>query len=279
MIPLRYVRENISEEEIPLPHIAQESLSAALAVSGAICAGLLSSSAAAEQITVFAAASMTNAMARIEQDFEAGTGHDLIVSLAGTSVLARQIQQGAPADVFISANADWMDALEQDGLIEPGTRFDLLANALVLVAHGKDATPVAIGPDTDLAGLVGDGRLAMALVDAVPAGIYGKASLESLGLWDSVAPAVAQADNVRAALRLVATGEARLGIVYATDAVAEKDVSVIGSFPADSHPPIVYPAAVMAQSGKPAAAAALAYLRGPDARAAFEKQGFVVLGE
>jgi molybdate transport system substrate-binding protein len=277
MIPLRYVRENISEEEIPLPHIAQESLSAALAVSGAICAGLLSSSAAAEQITVFAAASMTNAMARIEQDFEAGTGHDLIVSLAGTSVLARQIQQGAPADVFISANADWMDALEQDGLIEPGTRFDLLANALVLVAHGKDATPVAIGPDTDLAGLVGDGRLAMALVDAVPAGIYGKASLESLGLWDSVAPAVAQADNVRAALRLVATGEARLGIVYATDAVAEKDVSVIGSFPADSHPPIVYPAADIAGRDLPAETEFLDYLRGPQAREAFEQQGFVVM--
>ena len=277
MIPLRYVRENISEEEIPLPHIAQESLSAALAVSGAICAGLLSSSAAAEQITVFAAASMTNAMARIEQDFEAGTGHDLIVSLAGTSVLARQIQQGAPADVFISANADWMDALEQDGLIEPGTRFDLLANALVLVAHGKDATPVAIGPDTDLAGLVGDGRLAMALVDAVPAGIYGKASLESLGLWDSVAPAVAQADNVRAALRLVATGEARLGIVYATDAVAEKDVSVIGSFPADSHPPIVYPAADIAGRALPAETEFLDYLRGPQAREAFEQQGFVVM--
>ncbi|MBO9456059.1 molybdate ABC transporter substrate-binding protein [Paracoccus sp. R12_1] len=277
MIPLRYVRENISEEEIPLPHIAQESLSAALAVTGAICAGLLSSSAAAEQITVFAAASMTNAMARIEQDFEAGTGHDLVVSLAGTSVLARQIQQGAPADIFISANADWMDALEQDGLIEPGTRFDLLANALVLVAHGKDAKPVAIGPDTDLAGLVGDGRLAMALVDAVPAGIYGKASLESLGLWDSVAPAVAQADNVRAALRLVATGEARLGIVYATDAVAEKDVSVIGSFPADSHPPIVYPAADIAGRDLPAETEFLDYLRGPQAREAFEQQGFVVM--
>ncbi|MGR3747370.1 molybdate ABC transporter substrate-binding protein [Paracoccus sp. (in: a-proteobacteria)] len=260
-----------------MPHIAQESLSAALAVTGAICAGLLSSSAAAEQITVFAAASMTNAMARIEQDFEAGTGHDLVVSLAGTSVLARQIQQGAPADIFISANADWMDALEQDGLIEPGTRFDLLANALVLVAHGKDAKPVAIGPDTDLAGLVGDGRLAMALVDAVPAGIYGKASLESLGLWDSVAPAVAQADNVRAALRLVATGEARLGIVYATDAVAEKDVSVIGSFPADSHPPIVYPAADIAGRDLPAETEFLDYLRGPQAREAFEQQGFVVM--
>lgn len=260
-----------------MPHSAHAGLSAALAVTGAICAGSLPSGAAAEQITVFAAASMTNAMARIEQDFEARTGHDLVVSLAGTSVLARQIQQGAPADIFISANADWMDALEQDGLIEPGTRFDLLANALVLVAHGNDAKPVAIGPDMDLAGLAGDGRMAMALVDAVPAGIYGKASLESLGLWDGVAPAVVQADNVRAALRLVASGEAGLGIVYATDAVAEKDVSVIGSFPADSHPPIVYPAADIAGRDLPAETEFLDYLRGPEAREALEQQGFVVM--
>lgn len=260
-----------------MPHSAHAGLSAALAVTGAICAGSLPSGAVAEQITVFAAASMTNAMARIEQDFEARTGHDLVVSLAGTSVLARQIQQGAPADIFISANADWMDALEQDGLIEPGTRFDLLANALVLVAHGNDAKPVAIGPDMDLAGLVGDGRMAMALVDAVPAGIYGKASLESLGLWDGVAPAVVQADNVRAALRLVASGEAGLGIVYATDAVAEEDVSVIGSFPADSHPPIVYPAADIAGRDLPAETEFLDYLRGPEAREALEQQGFVVM--
>lgn len=235
--------------------------------------------ARADDVLVFAAASLKNAMDEIAPAFEAATGDKLVVSLAGSSALARQIQAGAPADLFISANKNWMDTLEADGLVQSGTRVDLLANSIVLIAHGKDSSPVEISPALDLGALVGEGRLAMALVDAVPAGVYGKAALESLGLWESVSPKVAQADNVRAALALVAAGEAPYGIVYATDAAAEDDVTVVGTFPADSHPPIVYPAAVMAQSGKPAAAAALAYLRGPDARAAFEKQGFVVLGE
>ena len=235
--------------------------------------------AQAERITVFAAASMTNAMAEIEERFEAATGHDVVVSLAGSSALARQIQQGAPADIFISANPGWMDRLEADGLIEDGTRFDLLNNSIVLIAAGADAAPVEIGPEIDLAGLLGDGRLAMALVDAVPAGIYGKAALESLGLWQDVAGQVAQADNVRAALAFVATGEAPYGIVYATDAVAEDGVTVVGTFPADTHPPIVYPAADLANRDTDAEAAFLEYLRGPEARAAFERQGFVVVGQ
>ena len=230
-----------------------------------------------DTVTVFAAASLTNAMAEIETGFEAASGHDLVVSLAGSSALARQIQQGAPADVFISANPGWMDALEADGLLEEGSRFDLLNNAIVLIEHGADADPVTIDAELDLVGLLGEGRLAMALVDAVPAGIYGKASLESLGLWPAVAAHVAQSDNVRAALALVATGEAPYGIVYATDAVAEDDVTVVGTFPADSHPPIVYPAADLANRDTPAEAAFLDYLRGPEAREAFERQGFVVL--
>ncbi|WP_240722399.1 molybdate ABC transporter substrate-binding protein [Poseidonocella sp. HB161398] len=249
--------------------------SAALAAVAVLLAPAL---AAADQITVFAAASMTNAMAEIEDKFEAETGHELSVSLAGSSALARQIQQGAPADVFISANPGWMDTLEKDGLLAPDTRFDLLENSIVLIAHGSGAAPVAIGPDMDLAALLDGGRLAMALVDSVPAGIYGKASLESLGLWEGVAASVAQADNVRAALALVATGEAPYGIVYATDAVAEDGVTVTGTFPAGSHPPIVYPAAQIAASDSPAAAEFLDYLRGPEARAAFERQGFVVTG-
>lgn len=230
----------------------------------------------AEDITVFAAASMANALAEIEPAFEAATGHDLVVSLAGSSALARQIQQGAPADIFISASTDWMDRIEADGLIEPGTRFDLLGNSIVLVAFG-DAQPVGVGPDLDLAGLLGDGRLAMALVDSVPAGIYGKAALDSLGLWDSVAAQVAQADNVRAALAFVTTGEAPLGIVYATDAAAADNVTVIGTFPADSHPPIVYPVADLANRDTTGEAAFLAFLRGPEARTAFARQGFSVL--
>ncbi len=233
--------------------------------------------AAADDITVFAAASMTNALAEIEADFEAATEHDLVISLAGSSALARQIQQGAPADIFISASTDWMDTVEADGLVEEGTRFDLLGNSIVLIAFGTEAGPIEIGPNTDLAGLLGDGRLAMALVDSVPAGVYGKAALESLGLWESVEAQVAQADNVRAALAFVATGEAPYGIVYATDAAAEDNVTVVGTFPAETHPPIVYPAADLASRDFPAEAAFLEYLRGPEARAAFERQGFMVL--
>lgn len=229
----------------------------------------------ADRITVFAAASLTNAMAEIETGFEADTGHDLRISLAGSSVLARQIGQGAPADIFISANQDWMDALESEDLLAQGTRFDLLRNTLVLVAHGK-AAPVEIGSGLDLAALLGARRLAMALVDAVPAGIYGKAALEHFGLWEDVAGKVAQTDNVRAALALVAAGEAPYGIVYATDAVAEADVTVVGTFPAGSHPPIVYPVTATAQ-GQEAATAFLDYLQGETARAAFETQGFEVL--
>jgi molybdate transport system substrate-binding protein len=245
----------------------------------AILAATAAGSAAAERINLFAAASLANAIAEIEDRFEAATGHDLVVSLAGSSALARQIQQGAPADIFISANPGWMDALEADGLVEDGTRFDLLNNSIVLIAAGTNAAPLEIGPEMDLAGLLGDGRLAMALVDAVPAGIYGKAALESLGLWEDVAGQVAQADNVRAALAFVATGEAPYGIVYATDAVAEANVTVIGTFPPESHPPIVYPVADLANRDVPAEAEFLEFLRSPEARAAFERQGFVMATE
>lgn len=230
----------------------------------------------ADEVVVFAAASMANALSEIEKNFEVASGHELIVSLAGSSALARQIQQGAPADVFISASPDWMDRVEADGLIEEGSRFDLLGNRIVLVAFGK-ADPVEIGPDLDLVGLLGGGRLAMALVEAVPAGIYGKAALESLGLWHDLGPQIAQADNVRAALAFVATGEAPYGIVYATDAAAEERVSIVGTFPEDSHPPIVYPVADLANRDTPAEADFLAYLRGAEARAAFERQGFALL--
>ncbi|GAB2183957.1 molybdate ABC transporter substrate-binding protein [Roseibium sp. LAB1] len=245
----------------------------------AVLAGLATqpTAAAADEITVFAAASLADALGEIEQRFEAATGHDLVISLAGSSALARQIQQGAPADIFISANPDWMDVVEKDGLLEAGTRFDLLNNSLVLIAHGREAQPLEIAPDLDLETLLGDNRLAMALVDAVPAGIYGKAALQSLGLWNDVEPRLAQSDNVRSALALVATGEAPYGIVYASDAVAEDDVSVVGTFPAESHPPIVYPVADLANRDVPAEAEFFAYLQGPEAREAFERQGFVVL--
>lgn len=235
--------------------------------------------ALSETVTVFAAASLTTALAEIEADFEAATGHDLVVSLAGSSALAQQIRQGAPADIFISASTDWMDLIAAEGLIEPGGRFDLLGNTLVLIAHGRAAPPVVITPDFALSGLIGDGRLAMALVDAVPAGIYGKAALDHFGLWDGIAGRVAQTDNVRAALALVALGEAPYGIVYATDTNAAENVTIIATFPPESHPAIVYPLARLAGRDGTGVAALVAYLQGDAARAAFVRQGFAVLGD
>ncbi|WP_335947357.1 molybdate ABC transporter substrate-binding protein [Salipiger bermudensis] len=242
-------------------------------------AAVAASGARAEQVTVFAAASMKTAMDEITARYAEETGNTARVSFAGSSALARQIQAGAPADVFISANPGWMDALESDGLIDDATRTDLLGNSLVLIAHDPKAIRVEITPDLPLAEMLGESHLAMALVEAVPAGIYGKAALGSLGLWDAVAPKVAQADNVRAALALVATGEAPLGIVYATDAHAEPGVTVLGTFPEGSHAPITYPAARIRDGDSAVGEAFLAYLQGPVARAAFERQGFTVLTE
>lgn len=230
----------------------------------------------AGEVTVFAAASLKTALDRIAADWQAETGNSTVISYGGTPQLAKQIEEGAPADIFVSAAVNWMDVLDQAGLLVPGSRRDLLGNTLVLVAHGA-AGPVAIGPDLDLAGLLGDEKLAMALVDSVPAGVYGKAALESLGVWATVEGQVAQSDNVRAALALVAAGEAPYGIVYASDAVAEAEVTVVGTFPAGSHPAIIYPAALIAGPGKPEAEALLDYLSSDAARAVFTAQGFAVL--
>ena len=234
--------------------------------------------AQAANVLVFAAASMRTALDEIAADWQARTGDTVTLSYAGSGALARQIIAGAPADIFLSASTDWMDAVEAEGLIVAGTRRDLLGNTLVLVGHGAGAR-VAVSPVLDLPGLLGDGWLAMALVDSVPAGQYGKAALQSLGLWDSVAARVAQTDNVRAALALVATGEEPLGIVYATDAVAEPAVSVLGRFPAETHPPIVFPVALLTEATDPADAAFLDALHGAAARAVFERNGFRVLDD
>jgi molybdate transport system substrate-binding protein len=232
---------------------------------------------AREAVVVFAAASLKNALEEVTADWSRETGHAVRASYAGSSKLARQIQQGAPADVFISANRDWMDALEQAKLIDACSRRDVLSNRLVLIAHGRDAAPVDVGPGLDLAGLLGDRRLVMAIVDAVPAGIYGKAALTSLGLWEKVRGKVAQAENVRAALVLVARGEAPYGIVYETDAGAADNVTVVGRFPPSSHPAIVYPAAVVAGSRNARQAARfLAHLQSAQARIIFERHGFRV---
>ena len=234
--------------------------------------------AEARPVTVFAAASLKTALDAVAAAFTDATGTETRLSYAGSSALARQIEQGAPAQVFVSANPGWMDVLDGQGLLAPGTRTNLLTNRLVLIAgQGMDVTLDPV-PGADLAAALGDGRLAMALVDAVPAGIYGKAALQSLDLWDSVAGHVAQADNVRAALWLVAMGEAPLGIVYATDAAAEPKVRVVATFPETSHPPIVYPAAILAEGDSPAARAFLAFLTGPGAGAVFTGHGFALAG-
>ena len=231
------------------------------------------SAAAAAGVTVFAAASLGEAMREVADRFEARAGIPVAVSAAASSALARQIEHGAPAGVFVSASADWMDHLEAEGLIAPGTRVDVASNALVLIGPAG-AAPVALTAEA-LTARLGSGRLAMALVDAVPAGIYGRAALRALGAWDAVAPHVAQTDNVRAALALVALGEAPLGVVYATDAAAEPRVAVLATFPEGSHPSIVYPAARTAGAADRAAADAfLAFLAGPEGRAALAAAGF-----
>ena len=248
----------------------------------AVCGALLlcalvspTRSARADDLLVFAAASLKTALEEIAALWTAKTGEEITLSFAGSSALARQIERGAPADAFISANRDWMDALEAAGWIAADTRIDLVGNRLVLIAHGSGAPPVALGPETDLAGLLGEGRLAMALVDAVPAGIYGRAALAALGLWEAAAPKVAQADNARAALALVATGAVPFGIVYATDAAAEDRVSVVATFPAATHPSIVYPAGAVAGGAVARARAFLAFLGGAEARSAFARHGFL----
>jgi molybdate transport system substrate-binding protein len=209
---------------------------------------------------VFAAASLKDALDAVNADWQKESGKQATISYAASSALAKQIEQGAPADVFISADEDWMDYLAARKLIKPDTRFDLLGNRLVL-----------------LASLLGDGHLAMADTQAVPAGKYGKAALEKLGVWDGVKDKIAQAENVRAALQLVSRGEAPLGIVYATDAHADPKVKVLDTFPEGTHPPIIYPAAEIAASTNPDARAFVAYLKSPAAQSVFEAQGFKVL--
>ena len=227
-------------------------------------------------LLVFAAASVKTALDAIVADWRRQTGTRATISYAASSVLAKQIENGAPAGLFISADLEWMDYLQERRLIDPKTRIDLLGNSLVLVAPANSAVAVPIAPGFPLAALLGGGRLAMADPAGVPAGRYGKAALTALGAWPAVAGRIAAAENVRAALLLVARGEAPLGIVYKTDVTAEPGVRIVGTFPADSHPPIVYPMA-LTMTAHPDAPAFAAYLRGPAASALFAAQEFVVL--
>ena len=247
-------------------------------IAALAAAALMSGAARAETVTVFAAASLKNALDEVGAAY-AKTGGEARFSYAASSAIARQIEQGAPADLFFSADLDWMDYAAKKKLIRPDSRVSLLANRIVLVAGKDAAAKLELKFGVDVAGALGAGRLAMGNVDSVPAGKYGKAALEKLGAWDKVKDKIAQADNVRAALLLVSRGEAPLGIVYATDAAAEPQVKVVATFPEDSHPPIVYPVAVTKDSANPDAQALLTYLRSPAARPIFEKQGFTVLNK
>jgi len=234
-------------------------------------------SAQQKTVTVFAAASMKNALDDVNAAFAKQSGIKMVVSYAASSALARQIEQGAPADIFASADLDWMDYTAQKKAIKDDTRVNLLGNKLVLIApKASMISEVRIGPGLDLAKLIGDGRIATAEVTSVPVGRYAKAALQSLGLWQSVEKKLAMADNVRAALALVARGEAGLGIVYETDAKIEPGVKIVGTFPPDSHPPIVYPVAATV-TAKPEAAVYLAFLRAQTAKAVFEQYGFTYL--
>lgn len=226
---------------------------------------------------VFAAASMKTALDAIAADFAKSTGAAPKISYGSSGVLAKQIEQGAPADIFISADTKWMDYLDKVKLLKPNTRRNLLGNALVLVAPADSNATLKIAPGFGLAAAIGDGKLAVCTVESCPAGIYGKEALQKLGVWTDVQPKLAQADNVRAALILVARGEAKFGIVYLTDAKAEPKVKIVDTFPESSHDPIVYPIAVIASSTNPQASAFAAFLTSQAAVKILTDQGFTVL--
>ncbi len=251
------------------------------ACAAAIAIALAPQNARAQQqsIIVFAAASMRNALDDVDAAFTKTSGIKVLASYAASSALMKQIEQGAPADVYVSADLQWMDYGSQKKLVQDDTRVNLLGNRLVLIAP-KDSKigNVTIAPGFDLAKLAGDGRIVTGDVRAVPVGLYAKAALEKLGLWASVEQKMAMAENVRTALILVARGEAPLGIVYETDAKVEPSVKIVGVFPEDSHPPIIYPVALTA-GAKPDAAQYLKFLRSQAAKSVFEGYGFIFLIE
>ena len=241
------------------------------------CVLLASFAARAQELTVFAAASLTDAMKDVSALWEKAGHQPLRMSFGSSSTLARQIEQAAPVNLFASADQKWMDYLAEKNLIATDTRKDLLGNDLVLVVPADKPQHVTIGRGFDLLGLLGpNGRLATGDPAHVPVGIYAEQALRKLGLWDSVAPRLARTDDVRAALLLVERGEAPAGIVYATDAAVSKAVMVAGTFPADSHDPVSYPFAVIKAGDTPQARGLMTFLAGPEARAVFVQRGFKV---
>lgn len=254
--------------------VAAFMIAAQLAVFGPA----LAQPADARPLTVFAAASLKTALDAVSADYQTSTGSKIVLSYASSAALAKQIEQAAPADVFISADLAWMDYLAGQGLIDRATQTNLLGNRLVLIAPKSSVVALKVEKNFALADAIGNGKLAVGDVASVPAGKYAKAALENLGVWAAAEPKLAQVENVRAALALVARQEATLGIVYKTDAAAEPNVKVIDTFPEATHPPIVYPIAVTAASKASGAAKDfVAYLRSPAAKTVFETAGFKVL--
>ena len=229
--------------------------------------------AQARDLVVFAAASLKNVLDDAAYAFETERGTPVAISYSGSAALARQIQQGAPADIYISANMEWMDLLEEDALIRPASRAVLAGNRLVLIGEAPGELPLT--EDSLRSALAGNERLAMGQVSAVPAGIYGKAALDAMNLWGLVSASIVQTDNVRAALRLVALGEAQLGIVYATDAGVDAGAHILAEFPSETHPPILYPAAITADSIHADANEFMAFLRSGEGQQIFAAHGFL----
>ena len=245
-----------------------------MVIGVAFLVGWTAQTAGAQNLTVLAAASLKEALDDVSAQFQRASGNKVAIAYAASSALARQIENGAPADIFVSADLDWMDYLDQRKLLRAGTRTNLLRNRLVLIAPAESKVQVEIKAGFPLDKMLGDGRLSMADPDSVPAGKYGRAALEKLGVWSANERKVARGDNVRTALNFVARGEAPIGIVYETDAFAEKKVRVVARFPQDSYPAIIYPAAAVATSRHAATTAYLNYLKSGEARAIFEKYGF-----
>lgn len=253
--------------------MTRECILAGLLMAAVLPVSTVSAQSRAD-VTIFAAASLRDALDELAREYERQGRGKAAISYAGSPMLARQIEKGAPADIFISADTDWMDYLAKAGLIRIETRVNLLTNRLVLIAPAGSRVQLAIVRGFPLAALLGDRRLAMADPDSVPAGKYGRAALESLGVWGEVAPKVARAENVRAALALVARNETPLGVVYRTDALAEPRVRTVGEFPAELHPQIVYPAAIVTTGQSKIAYAYLRYLRSHAALAVWQRHGF-----
>jgi molybdate transport system substrate-binding protein len=234
-----------------------------------------SASAADDKLIVFAAASLTEALGEVGRAYAQSGKPAPTFSFAASSALARQIENGAPAGLFMSADEEWMDYLDKRHLIADGTRVPLLGNTLVLIAPADQPLAITIAPHFDLAGALGKGKLAMANPESVPAGLYGKAALQKLGVWDAVSPKVIRGENVRTALTFVERGEARAGIVYGSDAALTPKVKVVATFPADSHPPISYPLAVVKPHDSAAAREFARFVASPPARTIFAHYGFM----